>query len=165
MDQFQEVVFHISSKHNWITMLPLTSKDQKLLRAMFSLSCNGWTISKKWSHKRLHQKGFKRSFWDPVASEGMNYTRMSPTLTPPGTHDDGCPQMETFSALLAICAGNSPVTGEFPAQWPVTRSFDVFVDLRLNTRLSKQSWGWSFETHRAHYDVIVMTDCFHTSIR
>ena len=54
--------------------------------------------------------------------------------------------METFSALLAICAGNSPVPGEFPAQRPVTRSFDVFYDLRLNKRLSKQSWGWWFET-------------------
>ena len=37
-------------------------------------------------------------------------------------------QMETFSALLAICAGNSPVIGEFPHR-PVTRSFDVFFDL------------------------------------
>ena len=55
-------------------------------------------------------------------------------------------QMETFSALLALCAGNSPVTGEFPAPRPVTRSFDVFFDLRLNKRLSKQSWGWWFET-------------------
>ena len=55
-------------------------------------------------------------------------------------------QMEAFSALLAICAGNSPVPGEFPAQRPVTRSFDVFFDLRLNKRLSKQSWGWWFET-------------------
>ena len=55
-------------------------------------------------------------------------------------------QMETFSALLTICAGNSPVTGEFPAQRPVTRSFDVFFDLRLTERLSKQSWGWWFET-------------------
>ena len=55
-------------------------------------------------------------------------------------------QMETFSALPAICAGNSPVAGEFPAQRPVTRSFDVFSDLRLNIRLSKQSWGWWFET-------------------
>ena len=34
-------------------------------------------------------------------------------------------QMETFSALLAICGENSPVPGEFPAQWPVTRNFDV----------------------------------------
>ena len=40
--------------------------------------------------------------------------------------------METFAALLAICARNSPVPGEFPAQKAVTRSF------------------------RAHYDVIVM---------
>ena len=55
-------------------------------------------------------------------------------------------QIETFSALLAICAGNSPVTGEFPAQRPVTRSFDVVFDLRLNKRLSKQSWGWWTET-------------------
>ena len=55
-------------------------------------------------------------------------------------------QMERFSALLAICAGNSPVTGEFPAQRQVTRSFGVSFDLRLNIRLSKQSWGWWFET-------------------
>ena len=49
----------------------------------------------------------------------------------------------TFSALLAICAGNP---GEFPTQRPVTRSFDVYFDLRPNKRLSKQSWGWWFET-------------------
>ena len=54
--------------------------------------------------------------------------------------------METFSALLAICAGNSPVTGESPPQRPVTRSFDVLFDLHLNKRLSKQSKGWWFET-------------------
>ena len=54
--------------------------------------------------------------------------------------------MGTFSALLAICAGNSPVPGEFPTQRPMTRSFDVLFDLRLNKRLSKQSWGWCFET-------------------
>ena len=55
-------------------------------------------------------------------------------------------QMETFSELLAICAGNSPVSGEFPAQRPVTWSFDVFFDVCPNKRLSKQSWGWWFET-------------------
>ena len=55
-------------------------------------------------------------------------------------------QMETFSALLALCAGYSPATGEFPSQRPVTRSFDVFFDLRLNKSWSKQSWGWWFET-------------------
>ena len=65
-------------------------------------------------------------------------------------------QMEAFSALLAICAGNSPVPGEFHAQRPVTRSFDVFFDLRLNKRLGKQSWGWWFWRHLAHYDVNVI---------
>ena len=55
-------------------------------------------------------------------------------------------QMETFSALLAFCAGNSPVPGEFPTQRPVTQSFDVFFDPRVNKRLSKQPWGWWFET-------------------
>ena len=55
-------------------------------------------------------------------------------------------EMETFSKLLAISVGNSPVPGEFPAQRPVTRSFDVFFDLRLNKRLSKQLWCWWFET-------------------
>ena len=48
-------------------------------------------------------------------------------------------QMETFSALLDICAENSPVTGDFPAQRPVTRSFDVSFDLPLNKGLIKQS--------------------------
>ena len=57
-----------------------------------------------------------------------------------------CYQMETFSTLLALCVGNSPVTGEFPAQKPVTWSFDVFFDLCLNKQLSKQLWGWWFET-------------------
>ena len=55
-------------------------------------------------------------------------------------------QMETSSALLALCVGNSPVTGEFPSQRPVTRSFDDFFNLRLNKQLSKQSRGWWFET-------------------
>ena len=74
-------------------------------------------------------------------------------------------QMETFSALLAICAGNSPVPGEFPTQRPVTRSFDAFFDLRLNKRLSKQWWGWWFETlsrllwrHRNVYQISRILD-------
>ena len=54
-------------------------------------------------------------------------------------------QMETFFTLLALCAGNSPVTGEFPAQRPVTWSFDVFFDLHLNNQLNKKSWGRWFE--------------------
>ena len=54
-------------------------------------------------------------------------------LLPAYIHDD----VIKSSALLAICVGNSPVPGEFPAQRPVTRSFDIFLDVRLNKRLSK----------------------------
>ena len=66
------------------------------------------------------------------------------------------PPEAVISALLAHCAGNSPVTGEFPAQRPVTRSFDVslicaWIDAWVNNRESGD-----LRRHRAHYDVIVM---------
>ena len=47
-------------------------------------------------------------------------------------------QMEAFSASQALCVENSPVTGEFPSQRPVKRSFDVFFDVQLNEWLSKE---------------------------
>ena len=68
----------------------------------------------------------------------------------------GAHQMEIFSALLALCTGNSPVTGEFPSQRPVTRSFDVFFDLRK--RLSNTRSASYLRRHRAHYGVAVMHD-------
>ena len=64
--------------------------------------------------------------------------------------------METFSALLAICAGNSPVPDEFPTQRPVTRSFDVYFDLRPNNGWVNNCEAGDFRPDRAHYDVIVM---------
>ena len=64
--------------------------------------------------------------------------------------------METFSALLAICAGNSPAPGEFPAQSPVTRSFDVFFDLRLNNGWVNNREAGDSRRYRAHYVVTVM---------
>ena len=73
-------------------------------------------------------------------------------------------QMETIPALLALCVGNSLVTGEFPWQRPVTRSFDVFFDLHL----SKQSRCWWFETPSrslwCHCNVIVDHSRFMWSI-
>ena len=66
--------------------------------------------------------------------------------------------METVSALLAICAGNSPVPGEFPAQRPVTRSFDVFFKLIcvwINGWVNNREAG-DLRRYRAHYDVTLM---------
>ena len=55
-------------------------------------------------------------------------------------------QMGTFSSLLALCEGNSPVTGGFPSQMPLTQSFDILFDLRLYKRLSKLEKRRWFET-------------------
>ena len=63
--------------------------------------------------------------------------------------------METFPASRAICAGNSPVTGESPAQRPVTRSVDVFFDRHLNGWVNNGETG-DLRRHYAHYDVTVM---------
>ena len=68
------------------------------------------------------------------------FTDASPT-----PHDDVI-KWKHFPRNWPFVSGKTPVPGEFPAKWPVTRNFDVFFDLRPNKRLSKQSWGWWFET-------------------
>ena len=67
-----------------------------------------------------------------------------------------CHQMDTFSVLLTLCAGNSPVTSEFPSQRPVMWIFYVFFDLHLNKRLSKKPCSCFLRCHCTHYDVTVM---------
>ena len=65
-------------------------------------------------------------------------------------------QIETISALLAICAGNSPVTVEFPSQKSMTRTFDIFVDLHLNNGWVNTWDAGDLRRHRVHYDITVM---------
>ena len=63
---------------------------------------------------------------------------------------------EILFALLALCAGNSPVTGEFPSQMPVTRSFDVsLIRAWINDWVNNREAG-DLRCHRTHYDVTVM---------
>ena len=65
--------------------------------------------------------------------------------------------MEAFFALLTLCEGKLPVTGGFPQQRPVTRSFDVFVDLRpITNGWTKNRDAGKLKHHRAYYDVAVM---------
>ena len=60
---------------------------------------------------------------------------------------DICDQVNYADYMMTSSNGNIfRVTGHLCAQRPVTQSFDVFFDLHLNKRLSKQSWGWWFET-------------------
>ena len=65
-------------------------------------------------------------------------------------------QKETFFALLAICAGNSPVTGEFPAQRPVTRSFEFSLICTWINGWANNREAGGLRRHRTHYDVTVM---------
>ena len=67
-------------------------------------------------------------------------------------------QMGTFSELLALCAGNSPVTGEFPSQRPVPRGFDLFSSAPEQT--VELTIG-DLRRHRAHYDVSLMWQAGH----
>ena len=66
-------------------------------------------------------------------------------------------QMETFFALLALCVGNSPVTGELPTQRPVTRGLDFFslICAWINGWVKNREAG-DWRSYRAHYDVTVM---------
>ena len=63
-----------------------------------------------------------------------------------GANHDDVIKWKDFPRNWPFVRGIHPVPGEYPAQRPVTRSFGVFFDLRLNKRLSKQSRGWWFET-------------------
>ena len=78
--------------------------------------------------------------------EPYHYEEMNPLITQTNGLTWWCYEMETFSALLALCEGNPQVTGGFPSQKPLTQSIDNFFDLRLNKQFSKQSRCWWFET-------------------
>ena len=66
-------------------------------------------------------------------------------------------QIETFSTLLALCAGNSPVTGEIPSQRQVARNFDIFFVCAWTNGWVNNRNASDLRRHRAHYDVTVMT--------
>ena len=68
-------------------------------------------------------------------------------------------QIETFSALLALCEGNPPITGGFPSQRPVTRNFDVFIAWTLYWASNRNARD--LKRHRAHYDATVMVKKYH----
>ena len=71
--------------------------------------------------------------------------------------------METFSVLLALCMGNSPVSGEFPTQRPVTRSFDDSLTCARIIGWVNNPEAGDVRRHRAHYDVIVINTVEHVA--
>ena len=108
----------IFNKHSLIS-LPVTTNRNPAPPSIHLLDNNCWCLF-QWN-----QRG-KIHIGDLIAAKGVYSSWWR--------H-----QMEIFFAIQAICAGNSPVIGEFPSQKPVTRGFDVFFHLRLNKRLSKHS--------------------------
>ena len=70
---------------------------------------------------------------------------------------------ETFSALLTLYTGNSPVTSESPSQRPVTRSFDIFIGSDWTNGYVNNRDTDDLRRHRDHCDVTVMRNfvlCF-----
>ena len=102
-----------------------------------------WTLNLK-NNKKLHHRKVNMLEW-LWAVTCLSFTLYMKNFLWPYK----CPwwrhQIEIFSVLLALCAWNSLVSGEFPSQRTVTWSFDVFFDLHLNKRLSTQSRRRWFE--------------------
>ena len=101
-----------------------------------------WVSARKTLELRLSRTKPSISSWCcmvtscvQVPSAALDYGQLMMTLS----------NGNIFRVTGPLCGEfNGP--GEFPTQRPVTLSFDVFFDLRLNKRLSKQPWGWWFET-------------------
>ena len=64
--------------------------------------------------------------------------------------------MRNISHVTGHLCGEFTGHGEFPAQRPVTRSFDVFFDLHLDKWLISNREAGDLRRHRTHYDITVM---------
>ena len=109
-------------------------------------------LKKKKKKKKKRSQIFVHNAPDgTLSSEKKQYPHPPSTFSSWWRH-----QMETFSALLALCAGNSPVTREFPSQRPVTRSF-IFslICAWINGWVNNLEAG-DLRRHRGHYDITVM---------
>ena len=91
--------------------------------------------------------------WTHTLAKNNHRSPISPLRQWPWWRHD----METFSALLAICAGNLPVTDEFPSQRPVTRGALIFslINVWTNGCVNNRDAG-DLRRHRAYYDVNIM---------
>ena len=117
-------------------------RSERIIVAIFSLLLMSW-----WCRDGPRQS----------AAMVMTYLLRNSSVSVPPFSSWWRHQMGTCSTLLALWAGNSPSTSEFPSQKPVIRSFDVFFDLRLWTNCWVNNWDASdLRHHRAHYDVTVM---------
>ena len=140
----------VSTHSRWSSIL-LTAQFQLTLDEVKSWRKSFLVVDRKMLTLHCQYHGF----WWPgdarsqgIGSNGIN-TRQSISFSL-WRH-----RMETFSALLALCTPNSPVTGEFLSQRPVTRSFGVsLICTSTSGGVNNQDTSY-YRRHRAHYDVIV----------
>ena len=109
-----------------------------------------WIKSMSLSFPQARQKELGSLKWQNARTPSSKWTGLCKFSSSWWRH-----HMETFSALLALCAGNSPVTREFPhkGQWCGALMFS-FICAWTN--------GWEnnrdacdLRRNRAHYDVTV----------
>ena len=135
---------HVTGNTSWLNQLQSAIMRDKLLPEEMSNNLTHIYIVSLWSWLQL-------SYTTTGINDGLAKVGTTSFVKLNSDHSElNCSwwrhQMEIFSALLAFCAGNSPVTGAFHAQRPLTRSFDVPFDLHLNQQLSKQWRRRWFET-------------------
>ena len=123
------------------------------LRLFMSISTSQWFTSFKRLCMKLHTSGGVLSRWGPGWGKiGAQLESTSSFIVAMMTSSNG----NIFRVTGHLCGEFTGFRGEFPTQRPVTRSLDVFFDLRLNKRLSSTREAGDLRCYRAHYDVIVM---------
>ena len=112
---------------NWAVCLKVCSGWQEIEHKMCISGPSWW-----WCSDDSHHEG-------PVIRKSFHIITSPPYIMMTSSNGN------IFRVIGHLC-------GEFtghrwiPRTKPVTRSFDVFFDLCLHKKLSKQSWGWWFET-------------------
>ena len=126
-------------------------------------------IDKYYIHITVHQNDASQRANNPTWNETI--VRVSADSTRRNHNVEAVVRAYMVAALTSMMTSSNgnifrvidPLWGEFIShRWialtsPGTRSFDIFFDLHLNERLSKQSWRRWLRHHRAHYDAIVMS--------
>ena len=162
------LVMYINNFYQYIFSRWYGLRSRVLLVKLLSCECNRipLMISQRWF--RYAARRYLNHCWLRYAVIAINIPSFIHVVT---NNETSCYCMMTssngiiFRVTGPLC-GEFTGPGEFPAQMSVTRSFDVFFDLRLNKRLSKQPWGWWFETpawslwHQRNGYVIYAQQCF-----
>ena len=129
--------------HKWSPGEPM------FLQYTYDLGANTRTVESV-GCVRMYTSEHDASYWDEDGCDNYHsfMCKVEQGITRPSLYNITwwSHQMEPFSALLALCEGNTPVTGGLPSEKPVTRSLDVFFAPRLIKRFSKQSRRRWFDT-------------------